>query len=109
MCENIRVPPRGLSLHLSKCHIVGNHMSWLVLVERLESNIEFPCVKIVIKISASVGSDQQPCSLVDLLYMFINEACEPRHACSPALVQTVEIFLCVCVCVCVFFFISFFF
>ena len=25
----------GLSLHLSKCHIVGNHMSWLLWIEFL--------------------------------------------------------------------------
>ena len=24
-----------LSLHLSKCHIVGNHMSWLILFEKI--------------------------------------------------------------------------
>ena len=28
-----------LSLHLSKCHIVGNHMSWLNYVIRIKSHV----------------------------------------------------------------------
>ena len=31
-----------MSLHLSKCHIVGNHMSWLILPGLLCQFVEMP-------------------------------------------------------------------